>query len=289
MEIEALRFLLAFFAGVFLTISGSLVQNTTQNSLASPSTLGFDGGAVLCVLIAQGLLQIFDWQIPLELLTFITFNLLFFLIIFISRKKNLSLQTLDMKIIILIGLAFNLLVGAIFSVIQFLFMTLNLGFPTGLWFGSFKFFYQYEIFIYLIIFVLLLIFLLKNTSALRLSSIGISFARGLGVDILKMQKMSLYFSLYLTGVVISFFGVFSFLSLIIPHILRLIPFIKNDMRVELSYGALLGGVMLALLDTLSFNFPFYGAELPVGMISSVLGSFVLIFLLSRNYFKSLQK
>jgi ABC-type Fe3+-siderophore transport system permease subunit len=61
------------------------------------------------------------------------------------------------------------------------------------------------------------------------------------------------------------------------------------MRAELSYGSLLGGVMLALLDSLSLNFPFYGAELPVGMISSVLGSFVLIFLLSRNYFKSLQK
>jgi iron complex transport system permease protein len=211
MEIEALRFLLAFLAGVFLSISGSLVQNTTQNSLASPSTLGFDGGAVLCVLIAQGIVQVFDIQVPLELITFITFNILFLGLLVFTKNKKLSLQTLDMKIIILIGLAFNLFVGAIFSVIQFLFMTLNLRFPTGLWFGSFKFFYQYEIFVYGVVFLFLLYFLLRNISALRLSSIGISFARGLGVDILKNTKRQLiFFSLFDWCCYKFFWGVFIF-------------------------------------------------------------------------------
>jgi len=289
MEIDGIRFIFAFFAGLFLTVSGSLTQNTTQNNLASPSTLGFDGVAVFCVLVAQGLMHLFDINLSLELSAFLLFNLFFVTIVSLWKKGSSRVNSLDMKVVILIGLGFNLFVGAIFSVVQFLFMALNLRFPTGLWFGSFKFFYNYELLIFFIVFFLLLVFLVKNISSLRLISVGVSFARGVGVEINKVQRLSLLVSFYLTGVVICFFGVFSFISLIIPHILRLIPYVKNDMRREFTIGALIGALALAFLDFLSFNFTFYGAELPVGMVSSVLGSFTLIILLGANYFKSLQK
>ena len=289
MEINSLRLLLAFFAGIFLTSSGSLTQNTTQNSLASPSTLGFDAIGVLSVLFAHGLLTFFSINISLEVFSFLIFNLFFAGVYLFFRTIQLDSTKLDMKIIILIGLGFNLFIGAIFSVVQFLFIATNTKFPTGLWFGSFKFYSSYEIGIYLIVFVLLMLFLFKNLSSLRLISVGVPFARGVGVDVVAAQKRSLYISFYMTGLVISFFGVFSFISLVFPHILRLLPFIKHDMRKEFTLGALVGGLIMMLLDFLVYNFDFYGAELPVGMISSVLGSFVLIFLLSRNYFKSLQK
>lgn len=289
MEINSLRLLLAFFAGSFLTTSGSLSQNTTQNSLASPSTLGFDALGVLSVLLAHGLMTLFDIQITLEVFSFLIFNLFFVGVFFFFKGMNIDSTKLDMKIIILIGLGFNLLIGALFSVVQFLFIATNTKFPTGLWFGSFKYYFSYELILFLLLFLALLFFFLRNLSALRLLSVGVPFARGLGANVVSTQKKSLFISFYLTGLVICFFGVFSFISLVFPHILRLLPFIKNDMRKEFTLGALIGGLFMMMLDFLVYNFDFYGAELPVGMISSVLGSFVLIFLLSRNYFKSLQK
>ena len=289
MEINSLRLLLSFFAGVFLTSSGSLTQNTTQNSLASPSTLGFDAMAVFSILISHGLLTIFKIDFALEYFAFIIFNLFFILVWFSLNRLKVNAQKLDMKITILIGLGFNLFIGAIFSVVQFLFIATNTKFPTGLWFGSFKYYQISELVPFVLVFIIFLFFLYKNLKDLRLLSIGVSFAKGLGVNIVKVQKGSLFLSFYLTGVVICFFGVFSFISLVFPHILRLIPFIKSDMRKEFTIGALIGGMIMMILDFLVYNFDFYGAELPVGMISSVFGSLTLILLLSRNYYKTLQK
>lgn len=289
MEINSLRLLLAFFAGIFLTLSGSLSQNTTQNSLASPSTLGFDALAVFSVLISHGFLTFFDLGISLENFAFILFNIFYLCAIFFLRHLKFESNKLDMKIIILIGLGFNLFIGALFSVVQFLFIATNTQFPTGLWFGSFKYYHLSELIPFMLVFIGVIFFLVKQLSSLRLLSIGVPFAKGVGVNVGKTQKLSLALSFYLTGAVICYFGVFSFISLVFPHILRLLPFIKSDMRKEFTIGALIGGLIMLVLDFFVYNFDFYGAELPVGMISSVLGSFALILLLSRNYFKSLQK
>ncbi len=51
-EWDMARLTTALLAGVLLSFSGSLVQLTSRNELASPSTLGMDGLAVLCVMIA---------------------------------------------------------------------------------------------------------------------------------------------------------------------------------------------------------------------------------------------
>jgi ABC-type Fe3+-siderophore transport system permease subunit len=66
MDIEWMRVLLAFFCGYFLTLSGSLSQIVTNNKLASSSTLGFDGLAVLMVLCAQFLITFVHLSFPIE-------------------------------------------------------------------------------------------------------------------------------------------------------------------------------------------------------------------------------
>jgi ABC-type Fe3+-siderophore transport system permease subunit len=119
---------------------------------------------------------------------------------------------------------------------------------------------------------------------LRLISIGHDFAQGVGVDVKKIQTYSLLVSLLLTGLVISFFGVFSFLGLIFPHLLRLIGVFRKDMRNELLYGGVITGVIFSVTDMLCYNFDIYGTELPVGMVSSVFGSLILLVLLVRKQF-----
>ena len=290
-EIEWARLLLAFFVGYFLTVSGSLSQLVTQNNLASPSTLGFDGLAVICIILGQFILTALNLSLSLEIVSFILF-LFLFLCVYILResfksKENFLLKQ-NIQLIILIGLGFNLFVGAIFSVIQFLFVALNWEFPTGIWFGNFKFYSLSTLWIYLISFIGLQVVLLKLSPGLRLISIGHDFAQGVGLKVKRIQALSLFTSLFLTGLVISFFGVFSFLGLIFPHLLRLIGFFRKDMRNELLYGGILSGVIFSGFDLLCYNLDIYGTELPVGMVSSVFGALVLLVLLLikqlvRNY------
>ncbi len=277
MEIDITRVLLSFLCGYFLTISGSLAQIITNNKLASSSTLGFDGLGVLVILVAQFLITFVQVKFPIEHLSFALF-LLFFIPLCLVSLKSFK-KNLNMNKVILIGLGFNLFVGGIFSVIQFLFIAINFEFPTGIWFGNFKYFELKVLWLYLIIFIIVFGIVLRLSKDLAILSVGSAFAEGLGLRTSYLSKLSLLLSFFLTGLVVSYFGVFSFIGLIFPHIIRSFSFFKFSMRRELILGPILTGVVLSGLDFLCFQYPFYGAEVPVGMVCSVAGSFVLLVLL----------
>lgn len=283
-EVDMIRILCAFFVGYGITLSGSLSQLTTNNSLASPSTLGMDGLSVVSLLLAQGLIVANVFSISSELLSLIVFCIFFLIIsvVFLSLKPRDLWQYLNMKQIILLGLAFNLMVGAIFSVIQFMFIALNYEFPTGLWFGHFKHAQIENLIILIIPSILIWIYCLRNAAKFNAINLGVFVAQGIGIDVEKFQKINLLLALLLTGIVVSFFGVFSLLGLVLPHVLRSLKFFKTDMRAEILIGPFLGGLLIALIDLGCYNFVFYGAELPVGMISSVVGAFALTLVLLRS-------
>ena len=219
-DYEVYRGLFAFLCGHFLCLSGSLTQITLNNHLASPSTLGFDGLGALGVVLAQALMTSI-MPGSLEVKAFVVFCLLVLMGAFFGRKIFSRGQvSLDIGFLILLGLAFNLFVGAVFSIVQFLFMALNYEFPSGLWFGGFRYFKVWWLAPFVVFFLLSLYMTKRNAKNLRLMSLGNSFALGRGVDVKRTQLESLLLSLLLTGLVISFFGVFSFLGLIFPHVLR---------------------------------------------------------------------
>lgn len=281
-EYEIYRGLFAFLCGHFLCLSGSLTQITANNHLASPSTLGFDGLGALAVIVAQ----VFFFSIlpgALEPKAFIVFLIFMVLGSVVLRKfikgKGLGL---DVGFLILLGLAFNLFVGAIFSIVQFLFMALNFEFPTGLWFGGFRFFETWWLWPFMVAFVIAILVVKRNAGRLRLMSLGSDLALGRGVDVKRAQLESLILSLALTGLVISFFGVFSFLGLIFPHVLRSFSRYRSNMRTELYEGPILAGVGLFALDAICLRLTYRGAEFPAGMVSSVGGAMLLIALLLRS-------
>lgn len=286
MEFEALRILIAFCAGYFLSLSGSLAQLVTQNQIAAPSTLGIDGLVVLVILIVQLFLTQFQLDFSLEWGAFFLFSLLFLCLLIPvalkSQQLHIEKSMGDMKKVILLGIGFNLFIGAIFAVIQFLFMAFNYEFPSGLWFGSFRY-TNLPIACLFVVSFLVSVFVVKGLAKnLRLIGIGREFAIGLGVQVNKTQNYSLLLSLFLTGLVISFYGVFSFLGLIFPHVLRSFSWFRKNMRNELTWGATLSGLFLSGIDFLCYHYTIHGIELPVGMVSSVLGSFMLISLLFRG-------
>lgn len=283
LELDFIRIILAFFCGYFLCLSGSLSQLTTNNGISSPSTLGMDGFAVAFVILTYFLpVGFFDWLSPTHLSFCIFLSLT--VPIFISRRpKEITVwKELPTQKIIIFGLAFNLFIGAIFSIVQFMFVALNFDFPTSIWFGSLK---QYELsylFPFSLLFLICLIYTWQKKSEFELLNFGKAIAENVGINLRKLILFNLLIALVCTGLVISYFGVFSFLGLVFPHILRSFRPFKDSFKYEIVLGPLVMGVVFSFLDFLCFYFLIYGAEVPVGMVSGVLGSFFLIFLVLKS-------
>ena len=120
-EFDILRVLLAFFCGYFLCLSGTLTQLISNNPLASPSTLGMDGIGVLFVISGQLLLNFFGVNSDLADVSLRLFLIFFLLIALFPKRSSTDVwNLLSMKSFIIVGLAFNLFIGAIFTIIQFM-------------------------------------------------------------------------------------------------------------------------------------------------------------------------
>jgi iron complex transport system permease protein len=283
------RLLGAFLSGHMLYMAGSLTQVVTSNALASPATLGVNAIVVLFILLAQWISILFGLSMGLDWLALLFYMAPLFLLWFYFQTRTHQkefFQNRDqqsMEGILLLGLCLNLFVGAVFAVLQFLFMALNWEFPTSIWYGSFYSSDQARLGLLLFVFVVTNLVLWKQTYPLRMMSIGRDFALGLGVNIPKVQNKVLLMVFTLTGIVTCFYGVFAFFGLVMPHIVRKSFRFGQDVKKELFWGPLIGATFMMLLDFSCYHWPLDGAELPVGMVSSVIGSLVfLIALVSQR-------
>ncbi len=280
MDYLAIRLAASFLVGVLLSQSGSLVQLGTRNILASPSTLGIDGLSVLWLLIFHSISLYFNLDYSIQW-TFIL-GIPLFIMIGVSFPKFLNGRS-KFERIILLGLTFNLFVGAIFSLWQFLFMAFNLPFPVELWFGHFRFASGSSVWILVLAEILLLIGLKFHAQSLKLFSIGPSIARNWGMDEKNLLGFIFVAVAITTLIVVNLFGAFSFLGLIFPILARKIWFKTADLKGEFLLGPALNGVALMSIDCLCYFYPVYGAEIPVGLLVTGLGAVSLIIILWSNY------
>lgn len=270
------RFLCAFLSGVVLSQTGSLIQMGTRNILASPSTLGFDGLSILWILVLHSVLLLTGYDHPIFVLFLFGVPVFVLVGLFFSRFMG---QSKNIEKLILLGLTFNLLVGAVFSLWQFLFLAFNLPFPVELWFGHFRF-ANVEA---LIILLVLEAFILLGWGWLSKEFFLFSLGKNLASN-WKLEESLVYKFLFLTVAIgtftiISLFGAFSFMALVFPILARKLWFKKFDLSGEFLIGALVNGLLLMAIDSVCYYFPIYGAEIPVGLIATAVGALSLILLL----------
>lgn len=252
---------------------------SSRNILASPSTLGFDGFSILWVLILHSLLLTLGFDYP-PLWTFLLGVPVFVIVghVFsrlIGKHKNIER-------LILIGLTFNLMVGAIFSLWQFLFLAFNLPFPVELWFGHFR---HAELSFAVVLILFELVFL-SLWIIYRKDFLIFSLGKGTSAN-LNLEGKRFYSILFIvvsvgTFSVVTLFGAFSFLGLIFPLIARKNWFRKFDLEGEFFWGALVNGLAFMLIDLACYFLPIMGAEIPVGLIATAVGAVSLILLLWKS-------
>ena len=124
---------------------------------------------------------------------------------------------------------------------------------------------------------LMLITQVKSLNALMLGDIH---ASDLGVDVRKTRLFILLMTTVIVAAAVSFVGVIGFIGLVIPHILRIL--LGPDNRIIMPLSMFAGAAFILICDFLSHIIaPYYGT-LPIGVVTSLIGAPIFIYLLIRR-------
>lgn len=267
------RVLCAGLVGASLSLCGGAMQGLLKNPLADGSTLGVSSGASLGAVIAIA----FGTAIPG--LPFTGTMVMAILFAFLSLLLILSLAyrldaSLSTNTIILIGVIFSMFASSFSSLIvtfageKVKTITFwNMGSLQGGGYRSAA-----------ILALALLIFggaILLRCRELNAFAVGEDNARTIGVDVRRVKLLVLVCVSVLIGVSVSVSGTIGFVGLVTPHILRLI-FGPNHRR--LLPATLYGGAIFLMLSDLAARTILSPRELPIGVVTSLIGSAVFIYI-----------
>jgi len=270
------RVILALLAGGALASAGVLFQALMRDALATPDTLGVSSGASLGAVVAI----CFGWADTAKLGGLWAASLtgaalvLMIVVALSSSGKNVSSFTL-----LLAGITINSMCVAVMLFLQSV-TTLGRSLAITRWLMGGVDAVEYRTL------ALLGLFVIPATAVLvwraqdwNLLAVGQSWATAKGLDTRSRLRLGYAAGSILAGSVTAITGPIGFAGLIVPHALRML--IGPDHRVLLPASFLLGGAFLAICDAIGRTV-FAPAELPVGVITALLGGpFFLWVLTSR--------
>ena len=275
-EIRLPRGFLAFFVGAGLALSGVVLQGIFRNNLVEPYTLGVSGGAAVGVAITISLsLERF---LGYYIYTFGGFAgagaVLFFLYIISMRKK-----VFDINQILLIGVMISFISSAFIMLILSTSKMENLNEIVFWMMGSLG--QPRDILIYILAFITIIGVFFFYFMSPKLNAIQLGYEKGIsiGVNVKSLIKISISASAIITAVAVCSTGIIGFVGLIIPHILR--KFFHNDYRYLVVSSFLAGGGFLLLCDIIARTV-IYPNELPVGVITGLIGGILFIYLFRKG-------
>lgn len=277
MEIRLPRVLLAGLVGASLAIAGAAFQGLLRNPLADPYTLGISSGAsigaVLTLFFGISLPFIQGFTLPVLSILFAFGTVLF--VLFFARRVD---RLLRVETIILTGIILSSFLGAFISLMIAL-SGEELRQIIGWLLGSVSMRGWAYIKIILPFFIIGMVILLANTRELNAMSFGEERAQHLGVNVEKRKLWILLSGSLLTGSAVAVSGTIGFVGLVIPHITRTLW--GPDHRHLLPLSILIGAGFLILADLVSRTI-IAPSELPIGVITALIGAPVFALILMRN-------
>ncbi|MHB2092876.1 FecCD family ABC transporter permease [Pantoea dispersa] len=260
------RVLLAVLTGMALAVSGAVMQGLFRNPLADPGLLGISSGAGLAVALSVVLPVSLPPLLALWLPSLAAFagSLVVTLLIFsFSRLAQGQLARL-----LLVGIAINALCGAAVGVLSWLSNDQQLR-QLSLWgMGSLTGAQWPSLLVSALLIVPALLLVQTRARRLNLLQLGEEDAHYMGVDVKRTQRQLLVLSALLVGTAVAVSGIIGFVGLVVPHVMRFC--LGSDHRWLLPGAALAGAILLLLADTLARTVVI-PAEMPVGLLTSLLG------------------
>jgi iron complex transport system permease protein len=277
LQVRLPRVLAAAIVGVALAVAGVVLQGLLRNPMADPYVLGISSGAGLGASLAivfgagapfLGLL----YSIPIMAFVFAIGTVL---LVYLISKRG---EGVPMVTLLLVGMAANSFLLAIISVIK-LFSGEAVHAIMAWMFGSLATTNWNHIKMslpFVMIGVTVIYFFARD---LNIMLLGEEQAQNLGVDAERLKKITIASATLITAASVSISGIIGFIGLIIPHMARIL--VGPDHRILIPSSALSGAIVLILCDTIG-RMIVRPAELPVGIITSLLGVPFFIYLIRKK-------
>lgn len=281
------RILLAATVGAGLAVSGAAIQGLFRNPLAEPSLIGITSGAmlfaVLAIVLMGSVLASFSsifLQASISIAAFVGGLLTTYLVYFLSSKKGRT----NVMTMLLAGIAITAFAGAVTGIFIFISDEQQLR-DISFWsLGSFSNASWTQLSISMPIILIGTFLIGRYAKALNAILLGEKEAIYLGIAVERVKSRIILISSLIMGVCIAMSGIIGFVGLIIPHFLRLI--FGSDYRFLLKASALLGAIFMVAADTLARTIV-APAELPIGILTAMVGAPFFLWLLIRKQQKSL--
>ncbi len=269
-ELRLPRALSAFAVGGLLALAGALMQTLLRNPLADPYVLGISGGAAVGALGAMLLGLGSFWLTGGSILGALGTMLLVFSLAHGGGSWT-SNRLLLTGVVVSAGwsalISFMLAISPDNSLRAMMFWLMGDFSQSG------------DPGFALLVLAIGLLLCLPLARNLTLLGRGELQAQALGVNVTRLRWSIYFIAALLTAVAVTQAGSIGFIGLVVPHLIRLL--LGNDQRLLLPASVLLGGTLLLCADTLARTV-IAPQQLPVGVITAMLGVPVFLYLLRRG-------
>lgn len=274
-EVRFPRIVLTVFVGAALAIAGAVMQGIFGNPLAEPGTIGVSSGAAVGASFAflHGLSFLGGFTVPF--LAFVC-GLVTTIVVYVLARSNGRTEVVTL---ILTGVAVNAISGALISFIVFKAPTQAREQIVFWQMGSFNGsrWEQVAIVVPLVVVGIgLTTFLARG---LDLVSLGEKAARHLGVDVERLRLYAMILSALLVSAAVAFVGIVAFVGLVVPHLMRML--LGPGHRLLLP-ASIFGGAALLTFADLAARTLIEFADLPIGMLTALIGGPYFFYLLRRS-------
>ena len=277
LDIRLMKAIVAILAGAALTVSGLQMQTLFRNPLAGPYVLGVSSGASLGValfILGAPLLGIKGSALMTTLGTagaaWIGAAAILVMVATVSKRIK------DIMVILILGMMVGSAVSAIVQILQFLSHEEALKSFVIWTMGSLGDVTSQQLWLLMPAVIIGLIISVAVIKPLNLLLLGESYARTMGLNILRTRSLILLSTTLLAGTITAFCGPIGFIGLAIPHLSRII-FADADHRILMPAAALVGAVTLLVCDIVSKLL-----TLPINTITALLGIPIVVWVVIRN-------
>ncbi len=275
-DIRLPRIILGFAIGGALSLAGVILQGMFRNPLVEPYTLGISGGAAVgvCLNIVLGLSRGLG-IISLPVCGFLGAILVILLVYFLSIRKGI----LKIQDLLLTGVMISFISSSLIMLIMSVSHTEDLHGIVFWVMGSLDEPNWLLIKLALGIAVLGLAVSYLFCFDLNAFSLGEEEALHLGINVERTKRLLFIIASLLTGFSVSVAGIIGFVGLVVPHFVRML--VGRDHRILLISAFLCGAIFLIFCDSLA-RIIITPLELPVGVITGILGGSLFIYALSKK-------
>ncbi|MBU2510806.1 iron ABC transporter permease [bacterium] len=271
LHVRGPRVILAALVGAALSLSGALFQYVMKNPLADSFTTGVSSssamGAVVAIMI--GTIKL----IPIFALVSGLIGL--YAVYRISSVKG-SVQPITM---LLAGIVIHTFAASVISLMKFLSDDAVSSIIFWLM-GGFQAASLENISVLAVVLIFSILVMRTEFLSLDIISFDDTTAASSGVNVDRLRKKAFFIAALLTAISVGYAGIIGFVGLIIPHMVRLLKFVKASDLIPISL--LIGAGFMVLNDLIARTAMGDGRELAVGIITSFIGGLFFLYLLIKR-------